>query len=114
MLNACVLKDNSHFEIDPGYVDKLVITKIQRESDTILKEQKVLSPGTEEFFIKKWNEAKPVGICKYAANYEIELILKSGRTRIFPINGCSIKENGDECFDTKVEALGDIIWENNQ
>lgn len=113
MLSACVLKDNSHFEIDPVYVDKLVITKIQRESDTILKEQKVLSPGTEIFFIEKWNEAESVGMCKYLSNFEVDVILKSGRTRNFRINGSSIKEQNDFCYDTGDSDFGKNLWKNN-
>lgn len=70
------------------------------------------SEGMERF-IQSWNEAKSIGVCKYAAQYSFHVRLKNGRSIAFRANGNTIKSapTKDHCFSVTEAKLFSRLWE---
>lgn len=64
-------------------------------------------------FVDKWNNAEYTGLGIYMASYVIEVKLKDGEYRSFRINGASIKENTDYCFDLGDSKFIEALWINS-
>lgn len=116
LLFACdsnqVGKDNRAF-IQPSSVTSMIIRKTELVADSSYIAEKTLSKNNENHFLLTWNAAEPKGMCKYAPQYEVLVTLKSGRTRKFRINGSSIKEQNDFCYNTGDSDFGNNLWKNN-
>ena len=71
--------------------------------DSILIGTSKLSDDKAKQFAEDWNDAKPVGPCKYIATYLLTVYQKDGTQRHFRANGKTIKEKNDSGFRMKEE-----------
>ncbi|MCX6146669.1 MAG: hypothetical protein NTW25_05380 [Candidatus Kapabacteria bacterium] len=96
--------------IDLTTVDFIEIRNTYRQENFNHTEIKRLTNEQAEVFIDKWNNAKPKGPCKYAYIFSINVTFKDGTKRTFIINGKSIKESSDNCFDLGDNNYAETLW----
>lgn len=91
--------------IDPAQVATIDIAK-HGDKPRRLNNQEI------ESFVKSWNEANPIGLCKYAVEYSIYLRLKDGRTVEYRASGNTIKSTPtkDYCFTVSETELFSRLW----
>lgn len=79
------------------------------------KEGKVirLSNSQNQELTKRWNQARPIGLCKFYARYIIIAYNKNGEARTFRATENTIKEENDYCFVVGDSYIGSL-WNANQ
>jgi hypothetical protein len=96
--------------IDLKTVDNIKIRNHSVQEDTLPILTKQLASEQIKKFVDKWNTAKSIGPSIFVAHYVINITLKDGSTRTFRINGQSIKENNDWCFDLGDTKFIEQLW----
>lgn len=94
--NSKLLEEKA--SIDISLVDSVIVMKPNRNDSTTNIPIR-LSRFQIKTFVDKWNESKGIGMCKYMPTYVITIYLTDKKTRDFRINGASIKEDKDWCYD---------------
>lgn len=56
------------------------------------------------------NKSKNIGLCKYAVKVWVVVSMKQGVERRFRINGNTIKENNDVCYELQ-NSYGTYLYE---
>jgi hypothetical protein len=96
--------------IDISSVDYIVIKNHSGQPDTIKTITKRLTPSQTKMFSEKWNNAKSKGPCIYLPTFYVDIFFKDKTKRSFRVNGQSIKESNDYCFDIGEEKYFDKLW----
>lgn len=91
-------------------VDFIEIRNHSGQADSIKTVFKRLTSEQTKVFVDKWNNAKANGPCKYIVLFWADITFKDGTKRTFRINGKSIKEKNDYCFDIGDNKLIENIW----
>ena len=92
-------------DIELATIDNVELRKHQYQKDSLNINLKLLNGEQSKWLVDKWNNAKSKGLCKYIPIYWLTIHFKDGSKRTFIINGQSIKESNDYCFD-----LGDNLY----
>jgi hypothetical protein len=85
--------------IDLPTVDRIEVRKYLYQTDSLNVNWKILTDEEIKLTVDRWNNSKPKGLCKYMPKYWLYIHFKDGTKRTFRLNGRSIKENGDYCYD---------------
>ncbi len=72
-----------------------------------------LSNSQAKELTERWNQARPIGLCKFFAKYIISVHGKDGITRTFRATEDTMKEENDYCFTLEDNYIGKI-WKSNQ
>jgi hypothetical protein len=103
LLTSCGQTKNKSYKekilLDLQTVERIEIRNYNGQEDSSLLTKKVLTFDQTKEFVTRWNNAKSLGLCKFIPKQWIDITLKDSIKRIFVINGQSIKENKDWCFD---------------
>jgi|JI7StandDraft_1071085.scaffolds.fasta_scaffold79961_2 hypothetical protein len=75
-------------------------------------ELKELTNDQAKNLVDKWNNSKSKGPCKFGLQYWLFVTLKDGTTRTFSVNGQSIKEDDDWCYDISDEQFFKNLYGN--
>lgn len=100
----------NHSTIDFQGIDYIEIRNHSGQKDTIQTIRKRLTAEQSKIFVEKWNSAKSKGPCKYIVLYWVDITLNDKTVRTFRVNGQSIKENNDQCFDLGDGKYIDRLW----
>lgn len=76
------------------------------------KELRLSRHQTQEL-TKRWNQARPIGLCKFYAKYIITVYAKNGETRTFRATSDTLKEDDDYCFVAEDSYIG-TLWKSNR
>ncbi|MFK8036911.1 MAG: hypothetical protein AB8B74_01375 [Crocinitomicaceae bacterium] len=110
-LAACVEMREQEFEKPPQLDADLVnYIEIDNRQDTMSAVQ--LSVLEKEEFVRRWNNAIPIGMCKYMPEYYIIVKLVNDSTKIYSANGDCIKGGNDLCFKFNSNEYFDLLWKN--
>jgi hypothetical protein len=72
-----------------------------------------LSNSQARELAKRWNQARPIGLCKFKAKYIVAVHAKYGETRTFRATEDTIKEENDYCFAMEDRYI-ETVWKLNQ
>ncbi len=72
-----------------------------------------LSNSQAQELSKRWNQARPIGLCKFYAKYIISVHGKDGETRTFRATEDTMKEKNDYCFVLEGSYIA-ALWKSNQ
>ena len=72
-----------------------------------------LSNSQAQELTKRWNQARPIGLCKFFAKYIIIVHGKNGETRTFRATENTMKEGNDYCFVLEDRYI-ETVWKLNQ
>lgn len=86
------------------------IFKIKSDSEDHIKDSIRLKDDTALDLVDRWNNAESLGLCKFFPKYWIKVKFNNGLERKFRINGNSIKENNDYCFEFAEYDFEAIFW----
>ncbi len=104
-------KSNEHkLTINKDLVTQIDITNHCYPLDSCQMFTYNLSDSMIEDLIDRLNKSHSMGPCKYINLYVINIYLTDGTKRMFRINGPSIKENSDWCFDIKDPDYAQNVW----
>jgi hypothetical protein len=96
--------------IDSAAVDHIVIRNSNSTGDFEENIHQLLTSEQQRIFVEKWNTARSRGPCKYIARYWIDVYFKDKSKRTFRLNGASIKERNDYCYDIGDDKYGEKLW----
>jgi hypothetical protein len=96
--------------IDLTTVDNIKIKNQSVQEDTLPILIKQLTSQQIKIFVDKWNNAKSMGPSIFVALFMIDITFVNGSKRTFRINGQSIKENNDWCFDLGDSKYIEQLW----
>ena len=96
--------------IDLATVDDIVLKKSSDQKDSLNINMKLLTDEQSKWIVDKWNNAKSKGPCKYVPTYWLEVHFKDGTKRTFLINGQTIKESNDDCYDLGDSKYLEQLW----
>lgn len=94
--------------IDPHSVESIKIVKRGTDAARQLPQSEAI------VFATAWNEAKAIGLCKYAFEYRISLHLKNGRKIEYRTNGQTIKAENDYCFSVREAGTFKKLWDSSE
>jgi len=95
-------------EIDFESVKYVAMTQNSKEGKRIR-----LSNSQARELSKRWNQARPIGLCKFYAKYIIYIHGKNGETRTFRATEDTMKEENDYCFVLERGYVG-TVWNSKQ
>ncbi len=72
-----------------------------------------LSNNQAQDLTKRWNQARPIGLCKFYAKYIITIHGKNGETRTFRAIEDTMKEGNDYCFVLEDRYI-EMVWKSRQ
>jgi len=96
--------------IELAAIDNVELRKHQYQKDSLNINLKLLNGEQSKWLVDKWNNAKSNGICTYIPTFWLAIHFKDGSKRTFRINGQSIKESNDYCFDLGDNLYLDQLW----
>ena len=96
--------------IDLTTVDNIELRKHLYQKDSLNLNLKILTGEQSIWLVDKWNNAKPKGLCKYFPTYWLRIHFKDSMERTFRINGQSIKESNDYCYDLGDSKYLEQLW----
>jgi hypothetical protein len=101
---------NTKQTIDYSTVDFITIRSKSEPGDTSKLIDKRLSNEQAQVFVEKWNHSEAIGPCKFVVLYWIDINFKDGSKRTFRVNGKTIKEQADFCFEFNDDKFIETLW----
>ena len=101
---------NNELTIGKEQVTRIEIRNHSGQADSIKTITHMFNEAMTNDLIDRLNNSKSTGPCKYIVLYWLDVYLEDGTKRTFRINGRSIKENNDWCFDIKDSDFAENLW----
>ena len=106
--------DTNNLIIEKENVDRIEIRILSEASDSVQIIKYTLNEAMTNELIDRFNSSKSVGPCKYIVLYWLDFYATDGSKRTFRVNGQSVKEKNDWCYNIKDSDCIGNIWKELQ